>query len=548
MFTNRKISGLYKEFPVSASLAAIIVTVAVLVIFVPWLYSSRELFRNESLYAVMAQELPKSAIPTAHHVPQLSEGVLYPVIVSVFHRLGMSMELALRSVSLLMLILTSIVAGACASRHSKRAFFVAATITLSSALAIEKCIDGYPTTTNALLLLSAQMVFFHYGMHKANWNKAWILSSLIITLAFFSGGLKMLIFFIFPMVFFRRPLSVKSKFRTPGFVTAVAIILLAVAGQHLQYAVTTGRSSLNELIFHNLGNSDYWMDVLDFVCMIPIRLMPWTIIVWLPFCVALQTIDKTPIYSRYLRTLILSSLLALCVLPGHDAREMLYVIPQLAILTGNFYDIGTMRYGNRIRRFLVTGEILILFILAAFVAFTLLSEERIGSFISISETLAFRSGTQYYVELATAFGGCAACGIFFYCCRRNAPIWLLLLTISISAGLFHGSVVAPYKAQDRRKRKLASDITNVLKDEYAAKLYKLNIRDFYGGLFYTGKPIYQINNISELPPSETTVYVISTEFPQTLDRKWSNLLAPDYTYQKEHIALWKGVLRETPEF
>lgn len=549
MFLIRKISGLYKEFPVPSKLAAVILIAAVSAIFFPWLDNSRELFRNESLYAVMAQELPASLFPTAHHTPQLQEGVLYPMAVSLFNRItGASMEFSLRTISLIMLILTAAVAGFSASARSARAGFAAGAMVLTTLLTIDKASEGYPTSTNAFMLLSSQMVFFHYGIRKANWNKAWILSALIMTCAFYSGGFRMLIFFIFPMLFFRRPLSVKSKFRTPGFITAVLILLFAVSTQLLQYTITTGKSAIHELIYSNIGDSGYWFELLAFIGMLPIRLMPWTFIAWMPFCVALQTIDQTPILSRYLRTLVLATFLALCILPGHDAREMIYMISPLAILTGIFYDIGTRRYGNRIRKLLITGEIIILLVLAAFAALKFLPEDTIGSVISISETIAFRNDKLYSLVLFTAFGCCAACGVFFYCGRRNAPIWLLLLTLSVICGLFYGSVVAPYRAQEKRKRKLGADITRVLKKEKADRLYKFNIRDFYGGLFYTGKTVYQINNISELPPHAEVVYVISTEFPQTLDRKWDNLLPSDYTYQGEHISLWKGILREPAEF
>ena len=546
MFFNRKITGIYKESAVPIWLGTLLLAAAAAAIYLPWLNSGHELFRNESIQAVIAKEFSVSApVPTAHHVQLLSEGILFPAVSSLINRWsGLSMEISLRLVSLCMLIMTAVLAGFSASNRSARAGLAAAAVTVSSVLAIDKAAEGYPTTMNGFLLLSAQLVYFHYGMRKADWNLAWLLSAVLILLAFFSGGFRMLIYFIFPMFFFRRPLSVKSKFRKPGFIIAVILLSLAVSGYLLQFSLSTGKTLMGELLDNSFQNPDYWHELLAFPLMFPVRLLPWSIIAWMPFCVALQTIDPTPIFSRYLRTLTLSTLLLLWLMPAHDAREIIYMIGPLAIQIGIFYDHGMSRYGNRIRKFLITGELLIIVLLCIFVCVIALPENIIGSMFSISSSLSFRNSGTYRLELLSTIGCCTALGIFFYTGRRSSPVWLLLLTLSVAAGLFFGSVIAPYRAQDKRKRQLAADITNALKNESVSRLYKYDIRGFYGGLFYTGIPVYQLNNVSDLPENTKTVYLISTKFPQTLDRKWSNLLAPNYVYQKEKIYLWKGVLKE----
>ena len=206
------------------------------------------------------------------------------------------------------------------------------------------------------------------------------------------------------------------------------------------------------------------------------------------------------------------------------------------------------RYGNRIRRFLVIGEVLFLCIIGAFTTVLFLPEDVIGSVISISSSISFRNANNYTIVIGSALLSCIVLGVCFYLGRRNAPVWLLLVTLAVMYGIFSGSVIAPYQAQDQRKRTLGADIKSALAKENATRLYKCDIRGFYGGLFYTDLPIYQLNSVSELPEDATTVYLISTEFPQTADRSWSNLLPPNYTYQSQKIALWKGVLRETADY
>ena len=168
--------------------------------------------------------------------------------------------------------------------------------------------------------------------------------------------------------------------------------------------------------------------------------------------------------------------------------------------------------------------------------------------ISISSSLAFRNSANYDLVILSALLSCVFLGVCYYCGRRTAPVWLLLLTLSAMAGIFSGSVIAPYQAQDVKKRTLGADIRTALANEKAAKLYKCDIRGFYGGLFYTGLPVYHLNTVTELPENAPVVYLISTEFPQITDRNWSNLLPPNYTYQDQKISLWKGVLRETADY
>ena len=547
---NRKISGLYHEFAVPFWVSVAILVIAGAVIYLPYLGCGKELFRNESLYAVMAQELSDSApVATAHHVQQVSGEIIFPALASFIHNVtGLAMDSALRCVSLFMLIMTAAVCGVSASGRSAKAGIVASAICLTSLLAIEKGAEGYPTTTNAFFLICAQMTFFYYGIRRANWNLAWIFSTLLITLAFFSGGIRMLLFFIFPMLFFRRPLSVKSKFRTPGFIIAVLIASLAVAGQLLHFSISTGKAPLSELLGASFDTSSYWEDFITYPFALVVRFMPWTAIIWLPFCVALQAISPSQIYSRYLRTLTLSTLLLLWIIPDHDSREFIYLAGPLSIQTGMIYELGMRRYGNRIRRFLVLGEFAFLLVIGAFAAVMFLPESVIGSVISISSSLAFRNAENYNLIIGSALLSCIVLGMCFYFGRRSAPVWMLLLTLSVMYGIFSGSVTAPYQAQDTRKRTLGSDIRNALAKENVDRLYKCDIRGFYGGLFYTGLPVYQLNSVSELPEEATTVYLISTEFPQTTDRSWSNLLPPNYTYQAQKISLWKGVLRETADY
>ena len=133
-------------------------------------------------------------------------------------------------------------------------------------------------------------------------------------------------------------------------------------------------------------------------------------------------------------------------------------------------------------------------------------------------------------------------------CNCAFPSWftIILLSCSLSYGIFYASVQRPYKAQVSTKRNLGITIKKALENDKAknAILYKLDIVDLYSELFYADVKPIKIKNLSELPTKEQTIYILTTQFPQIPERSWTNLLPMGYSYNNNPLALWKGVLRE----
>lgn len=294
--------GIYSEKSIPRWAGVIILIAAFIAIYQPWLLGDRELFRLEGLYAVSATEFdPSMPMVTAHGVAIQNVFPFFPAMASVFQKvLGMPMEFSLRFLSVLMMAATAVIVYfAAASERSYRAGLVAAAMYIGTFLALEKGIEGYPTTTNAFFLLSAQLLFFQFGIRQTNWNAAWIVGSALLAMGFFTGGFLIILYFVFPMFFFRRPLSVKSKFRKPGFPVGVALLAAAVLVWGAPFWLMSHRVPFQYLGWADSTLWDYISEVLLFPVMLPVRLLPWALIAWMPFCVALQALDTTPIFSRY---------------------------------------------------------------------------------------------------------------------------------------------------------------------------------------------------------------------------------------------------------
>ena len=539
--------GIFKEKPIAGWAGILILIAAFLALYEPWGLGIRELFREEGLYAVQAAEYDlHSAVVTAHGVTSQTAFPLFPALVSLLFRLtGVPMEYALRLVSVIILGATAVlVYFAAASERSWRSGCVAAAMFLSSWLSVEKGTDGYPATTSAFLLLAAQLVFFQFGIRRNSWNQGWIFNLALLSLGFLAGGFPVLLFFVFPMFFFRRPLSVKSKFSKPGF--AVGITLLAATVGFWLFSgweLSNRGAMLQEFLWQDNSFQDYLANVLMFPIELPLRLMPWTLIAWIPFCVALQALDETPIFSRYLRTLCFATLGLLWLLPENDPREIFFLLGPWSILVGIHYELAMRRYGFKIRRLLVIGEIFAFFCAALLLTVCFVPEAWLTPFISLGRSLAFREPQSYLLSAAAAAAVTAVLAMAIRHGRNSWPVWLILLLISVAGGLFYWNVMQPYRAQENDKRIFGETVAAALAREPAGKLYKSNILDLYGELYYSGTEVRRILELDELPTTEEVVYLISTEFPQYPDRSWVNLLAPDYSYRGHRLFLWKGTLR-----
>lgn len=538
--------GVYRETHIPRWLGFLILIFAFLILFEPWFLGMRELFRLEGFYAVQTAEFSfSSPIVTAHGVAIPNAYPLYPALAALLNRgLGLEMELALRLLSVLMVGATAALVGvAAASERSPRAGLAAAAMFLGSNLILEKGVDGDPAMSGVFLLLSAQLVFFQFGVRRTNWSMGWVWSLVLLSLGFLAGGVWIVLLFVFPMFFFRRPLSVKSKFRKAGFPVGVAILAATVLAWGVPYWTASHAVPLEWLWWNENSFWEYLLKLLAFPFEFAIRLLPWTLIAWIPFCVALQGLDETPILSRYLRTLGISTFGLLWVLPDNDPRDVLFLLGPLSILVGINYDLAMRRYGYRIRKWLILCEYFVVGAAVA-VAFGCFIPDRVLSrFVSITHTSEFSDSLAYRALAVVAVLTLLLLALFLHWGRKSRPVWLMLLATSVAAGIFFWVVLQPYRAQDREKRELGERIAAALKTEPAGVLYKSNILDLYGELYYSGATARKLQEPIRLPAGEKVVYLLGTEFPQQPDRVWTDLLPSGFTYKKHRLGLWKGELR-----
>ena len=504
------------------------------VYFTFWLHG-RELLSQEGLFATCANEYHPGLPVTAHGVIQRNIQPLFPALVSLLTKWGCPMEHALRLVSGLMLAAWGILAGfAAGRRRNLRAGIVAFFCCIGTVFAMNKGVSGLPVTMTAFFLLAGQLVFFHYGNRLANWNKAWLGATVLWILAFLSGGTMVLPYIIIPILFLRRPLSVNSKFNTPGFWAACALMALTIIWRVLQAGLDLRINILPE----EISSWKYIKHLLTYPLLLPIRLFPWSFLTWLPFCTALQAIDPTPVFSRYLRTVFISSFILSWLIPERPGIELFYIIGPLAIMTGVNYDLGIRRYWKWFRNALVAGELLIILMALAIIGIIFLPDDLLEHYFNITPIVL---NLKYRIlALPAALLPIGVLAVFFHLQRRTMPVWQLITKITVCCAIFGTVLLYPKYQSNRRWHQLGNDIAGAL--PFTGKtntLYKLDIGGMYCGLFYAGVPVKKIRSLDELPPDQT-VYIISSGFPRHFGWRWTPLLPPDYRFEGETVSMWCG--------
>lgn len=524
----------------------ILLTVALfLLLFLPWLISGRELFRQEGLFAAIATEYMESSdfltngmSASAHHVVVDDAFPLYPMVVSQVCRLGVPMEMSLRLVAMFFLGVLSLLAGICAaSRSNARAGVVAACCCFGTLFAFEKTQIGGPEAMAGCFLFAAQMLFFHYGSRLADWNSAWVAAAVLLTLGFLTAGLVVILFFAVPLVFLRRPLSSAGKFRTPGFIAGVILLLLVVVSWGLPTELAL-RNYAAESGFKAVELKEYLKAMLAFPAMFPVRMLPWVLVMWMPFCVALQAISPLPVFSLYLRTLFLSMLALAWLLPGVSSEQMFFIIGPLAVLTGIYYDLGIRRYGRKLRKFIACCTVLFPLLGLYVAAVYWLPEKYLHCFTTV-EKLSFRNTDEHFLIVLIALGGFAILLLLLQLGVRKFPVWVNLLLMNLAVAIVGAAVLLPYRSQSREWRDFGGEVKSDLPAD-AEMIYKYNIQGLYSGLFYTGKPVYKIRKDDALPDKKT-VYLLAPDYPDLPNRSWEPLRQDGYICRGEKVFLYKGV-------
>lgn len=537
----------YREKILPLGLTVWLLVFSFLIFFMPWNVSERELSWTEGYFAAQAREMAWGPLPlvVVHGEAIPNAFPLFPMLCAGCLKTGLSPEAALRLLSLLGLAGVALLVFAVGRKFGGlQVAAPACAMLIGSVLVVDKTLDGYPNWLFILTLLGGHLTWFYYGAIRGDWNRAWLLGWLFCALGFYLNGVMSPIFFIVPLVFMRRPLSIFRRLKCPGFALGGGIFLLTILLWYLPYhfeGVTPAS------VYSRAGVLDGWEYVghlLAFPVDFGLRMLPWSLLAWAPFCVAFQALDTVPMFSRFLRTLFIVDFFLLWLTPVDEVHDWMILVPPLAMMTGINYELLVRRYGGLFRRLCNIPVFLLPFAGAALILFFLLPGDLWNSFHEFERSLDFSDRFG-----ATVFG--IGTGVLLVLGaalllrgRERPPIWAYLLILTWAPLLFCQAVVFPYRAQGSPRRDKAQELSQALEQDGVrpgSMVYKYDFNDLFAEGVYMKMHLWKLNSLEVLPKAEVpVVYLLSSEFPQLPERNWRGLLAAPLENRHRKLYLWKG--------
>lgn len=539
--------SIYQEQEPRKSTLILCITLLFLLAYPLWQIGERELFWNEGKYASIAAEpmgFPPVMMP--HNQLDVTVYPLYPLIVKAVSQCGFSMEFSLRAVSILSLfLLTMIVYIACYRAGGIQAGAAGAVAMFTTIFCGEKALEGYPTMLTALILYGGWMLWFEFTLSKSNWNYAWLSAGVFGSLAYYSAGPFGLILFFAPLLIQQRPLNVWTKLRYSGLYAAISLIVMMLLFYYApQWDLTRTSTAVDTTV------SSGWLEhFLTYPFRLITRFLPWSLMIWAPFCAALIPLARNPLFEKYHRTLFAVTVLLLWLKPG-ASREMLYLLPLIATMAGIDYWIVVRRYGWKILRIFRIYGWTMLVLCAVSCGFLFCPESLLHHLQPLFDAVSYREVLQPVMLL---FGQIVIAGILIsaglYYSRYHVRIWLVTALFFSGTMMLFWSMVYPARTAYHEKRDFGGRIRNVLRNEIDFKgmekpvLYKdSSISGLYGECYYIGIPVRSADLKMNFPEKEPFVYVLSTGVPTSTERSWIRLY--DMEYKDKHLYLYKGQLRK----
>lgn len=539
--------AIHKEKALPLWSVALILSAAFLLIYPPWDFGARDLFWDEGEYAAIVSEI-HSFPPSLRAHGQLIDGFypLFPLLAKGLTMLGVRMELALRLISVGSLAGLSVMAGIIGWRTAGRqAAAAAAAAMFTTVLTAEKAVEGYPQLLTILLIFSGWLVWFGPGQFNGSWKLGWLANGFFGGLAFYAGGWSALVYFFVPMMFLKRPFTPWRRFNNPGFpvgiLTVLLFILLWLAPRWAPGEAVGG------LFVPNLSVMKYLSHSVNMAVGILFRFLPWTFFLYAPFCAALIAIDKNPLFARYLRILFTVTAAILVLNPFTKARDILYLLPLFALMTGLNYGIVVRRHGDRLCRMLRWTAAAVFLLCAGAFLFVALAASPLPPAAFLKNYLEFLRRVPLMPGLIKTAAGMACAATAYVLALRKQQIWLIMVLFFTSGMLFFWGVIHPFRATQRSRSNLGTAMRRALGPAWKKELtvYKdAAISGLYPECYYLGTRIRTIPfaNTGKLDGKEVYLLSASSIQPPDPSRSWSKIL--DVIYKGKNLYMWKGILNE----
>ncbi len=548
--------AIYEEKQPLTGKSIILLIFAFAAIYSPLQLGDWELRWREDRHATIAYEIDLARPYTIAHGEQIPMAApIFPWLTSLLHRTGLSFAFCMRLISIASLAGLIILAWVAGKRAKDlQTAVVAAAMLCSSIVIMEKATDGYPNLTGLLFLFSAWLSWFTFGVARGKWNSAWIISFFFCGMTFYTISWFGIILFIVPLIFMRRPMTIWPKLAKPGFFIGLLLLILLISIWVIPRLILAEQIPFKKIDLSIDTPMEYLSHLIKFPFAICSRYFPWIFLAWPAFCVAYFPLDKNPIFSRFLRTIVISIFFLLWLSPSTDTRNYIYIAPPLAILCGMNYWLLVRRHGYALHLIFRYFLYSIMLLATGIILFYVLPEAFLLQIPYLEKhEITFRAGNTLLGILQATL----ALLITLVIARvpaKKISVYTHLLLICITGSICFWAVHIPYRKQLTPKTDLGIELKNALKtdlklskdQELPADLTVFEGPDITGldaSYIYMEAKVKKLHKLSNLPENISTIYIITAQFPAFAKRKWNYVIPKEnpLMYKQKVLYLLKGV-------
>ncbi len=339
--------------------------VALYLLCLPWMELRGS---DEAVFASIAREM----VETGRYFQPAFQGQpaqvfpLYPWLVCLCAGFQTPGLLAVRLPAVLAVFGMAAQAFWVGRRHrDTRTGALAAAIVLTTFGAFRVGIYGQAETLHACLLSGAWLAWHGLGALGRRWRLAWAVSLGLVFLDVLCAGLRATLLFYLPLLLTRMPPRTRRLLRAREHLECLCVFALAL---YLWFTLVcpqplTGWSALVGPLSSSAVPEGFFSHLLHFPLRCLRDLMPWSLFLWIPFCLALKPLEPAGSLCGFLRATILTLFLLHWFMPGYSSLMMLPVLPGLAAMISFNLPIVMHRQERgwkRINRALSWGTLLIL--------------------------------------------------------------------------------------------------------------------------------------------------------------------------------------------
>ena len=495
----------------------------------------RDLSQDEGLFAAVASEMQISLpMSIAHGVGIKNRYFLYPLLSSIIsENSALQLNAVLRYLNFFFIAVSAALIGIIAglTRDFKAGVIGAAFFTANGFIFMHSQ-NASSLMMGSCLLFAAQTAWIYFGFTKGHWNIAWLISLILVSAGFLTEGIKIPVYFFLPLFFMHRPLKFGSKINKKGFAAGM-IILGAALLLWLVPTVTYSRNLTWDYIpldYRGMGN--FLLNIIVSPLQIMLLMLPWTLIVWMPFCAAIKPLDKTPIFSHYYRCIVITDFIFILFNPLSTMNDFIFTIPPLALLCAITYDTAVRRYSVEMRRLTLLCCYIMVLLGAGLILYCFVPFDTLKNYVDL---MPLNNNKEPVFGTILAF---LLLALWMYHYRKYGQLWLIMFLTGVCIGFFCHLTFITRQNADRSRSQLGKAILRMIQFDGGntnAIIYKNNILDLYSESYYMQTNVRKINNFDAIDKKAPVIYLLTTNFPQYSERTWKNLYETTYRGQKLYL-------------